>query len=87
MASEFFVLCVSQAAKMKWSQMLWVNLNIGLLQEGIEGFYKSLRVLPKDVRVLPPAFFLEGRLREFRECLPLLLDLKNEALRDRSGSR
>ncbi|XP_048858906.1 dynein axonemal heavy chain 10 [Brienomyrus brachyistius] len=72
-----------KAAKMKWSQMLWVNLNIGLLQEGIEGFYKSLRMLPKDVRVLPPAFFLEGRLREFKECLPLLLDLKNEALRDR----
>lgn len=43
-----------------------------------------MRQLPKDVQVLPVAFFLDGRLKEFRESLPLLLDLKNEALRDRS---
>ncbi|XP_062874230.1 dynein axonemal heavy chain 10 [Trichomycterus rosablanca] len=72
-----------QAAKTEWAQTLWVNLNIQLLQEGIEGFIKSLRKLPKDVRALPVAFFLEGRMREFKESLPLLLDLKNEALRDR----
>lgn len=60
-----------------------MNLNIQLLQEGVEGFIKELRKLPKDVRALPVAFFLEGHLKEFRESLPLLLDLKNEALRDR----
>ncbi|XP_053509735.1 dynein axonemal heavy chain 10 isoform X2 [Ictalurus furcatus] len=72
-----------KAAKAEWSQTLWVNLNIQLLQEGVEGFIKELRKLPKDVRALPVAFFLEGHLKEFRESLPLLLDLKNEALRDR----
>lgn len=66
---------------------MWVDLNIQLLQEGVEGFIKSLRQLPKDVRALPVAFFLEGRMKEFRESLPLLLDLKNEALRDRSVCR
>lgn len=35
------------------------------------------------MRALPVAFFLEGNLKEFKESLPLLLDLKNEALRDR----
>uniref|UniRef100_UPI0037E7F8F2 dynein axonemal heavy chain 10 n=1 Tax=Semicossyphus pulcher TaxID=241346 RepID=UPI0037E7F8F2 len=70
-------------AKTEWSQTLWVNLDIQLLQEGVESFIKRLRQLPKDVRALPVAFFLEGRLKEFRESLPLLLDLKNEALRDR----
>lgn len=60
-----------------------MNLNIQLLQEGVEGFIKNLRKLPKDVRALPVAFFLEGHLKEFKESLPLLLDLKNEALRDR----
>ncbi|XP_044053526.1 dynein axonemal heavy chain 10 isoform X1 [Siniperca chuatsi] len=70
-------------AKTEWSQTLWVDLDIQLLQEGIEGFIKSLRQLPKDVRALPVAFFLEGRMKEFKESLPLLLDLKNEALRDR----
>ncbi|KAK3539191.1 hypothetical protein QTP86_029601 [Hemibagrus guttatus] len=72
-----------KAAKAEWSQTLWVNLNIQLLQEGVEGFIKNLRKLPKDVRALPVAFFLEGHLKEFKESLPLLLDLKNEALRDR----
>ncbi|XP_044232976.1 dynein axonemal heavy chain 10 isoform X2 [Thunnus albacares] len=72
-----------KAAKTEWSQTLWVDLNIQLLQDGVEGFIKSLRQLPKDVRALPVAFFLEGRMKEFRESLPLLLDLKNESLRDR----
>lgn len=79
-----FVLYIFQDAKTEWSQALWVDLNIQLLQEGVEGFIKSLRQLPKDVRGLPVAFFLDGRMKEFRESLPLLLDLKNEALRDRS---
>ncbi|KAK5620023.1 Dynein heavy chain 10, axonemal [Crenichthys baileyi] len=70
-------------AKAKWSQTLWVDLDIQVLQEGINGFLKRFRKLPKDVRALPVAFFLEGCLKEFRESLPLLLDLKNEALRDR----
>ncbi|XP_071339029.1 dynein axonemal heavy chain 10 [Trachinotus anak] len=70
-------------AKTEWSQTLWVDLNIQLLQEGVEGFIKRLRQLPKDVRALPVAFFLEARMKEFRESLPLLLDLKNESLRDR----
>uniref|UniRef100_A0A8C2AJS1 Dynein heavy chain 10, axonemal-like n=1 Tax=Cyprinus carpio TaxID=7962 RepID=A0A8C2AJS1_CYPCA len=52
-------------------------------KEGIEGLIKSLRKLPKDVRALPVSFFLEGRMKEFKESIPLLLDLKNEALRDR----
>ncbi|XP_047187874.1 dynein axonemal heavy chain 10-like [Scophthalmus maximus] len=70
-------------AKTDWSQTLWVHLDIQLLQDGVEGFSKSLRQLPKHVRALPVAYILEGRLKEFRESLPLLLDLKNDALRDR----
>ncbi|XP_037633762.1 dynein heavy chain 10, axonemal [Sebastes umbrosus] len=70
-------------AKTEWSQTLWVDLNIQLLKDGVEGFIKNLRQLPKDVRALPVALFLEGRMKEFRESLPLLLDLKNEALRKR----
>ncbi|CAG5923192.1 unnamed protein product [Menidia menidia] len=70
-------------AKAKWSQTLWVDVDVPLLQDGIAGFIKSLRQLPKEVRTLPVAFFLDARMKEFRESLPLLLDLKNEALRDR----
>ncbi|CAL8251349.1 unnamed protein product [Boreogadus saida] len=72
-----------KAAKLEWSQTLWVNLNLQVLQEGIDGFIRTLRKLPKEVRALPVSFFLEGRMKEFKESLPLLLDLKNEALRER----
>ncbi|XP_015260407.1 PREDICTED: dynein heavy chain 10, axonemal [Cyprinodon variegatus] len=70
-------------AKAEWSQILWVDLDIQVLQDGIDSFLKRFRQLPKDVRALPVAFYLDGCMREFKESLPLLLDLKNEALRDR----
>lgn len=74
-----------QAAKEEWSQTLWVNLNVQVLQEGIDGYLKSLRKLPKHVRSLPVAYHLEMKMKAFKDSIPLLLDLKNEALRDRSG--
>ncbi|CAL9696600.1 unnamed protein product [Knipowitschia caucasica] len=70
-------------AKAQWSQTLWADLDFQLLQEGIDGFLKRHRQLPKDVRALPVSFFLDARMKEFKESLPLLLDLKNEALRNR----
>ncbi|XP_053336632.1 dynein axonemal heavy chain 10 [Clarias gariepinus] len=72
-----------KAAKAKWSQTLWVDLDIQLLQDGIDGFIKDLRKLPRDARALSVAVFLEGHLKEFKDSLPLLVDLKNEALRER----
>ncbi|XP_043925694.1 dynein axonemal heavy chain 10 [Protopterus annectens] len=72
-----------KAAKEEWSQALWANLNVQQLLEGIEGFLKALRKLPKEVRSLPVAFHLESKMKEFKDSIPLLLDLKNEALRER----
>ncbi|XP_055003053.1 dynein axonemal heavy chain 10 [Sorex araneus] len=72
-----------RSAKEEWSQTLWVNLNVQVLQDGIEGFLKSLRKLPRHARSLPAAAHLESKMKAFKESIPLLLDLKNEALRDR----
>ncbi|XP_009955032.1 PREDICTED: dynein heavy chain 10, axonemal, partial [Leptosomus discolor] len=72
-----------RAAKKEWSQTLWINLNVQFLQEGIEGFLKALRKLPEQVRSMPVAFHLETKMKAFRDSIPLLLDLKNEALRER----
>lgn len=72
-----------QAAKAEWSQTLWVNLNVQFLQEGIDGFLKSLRKLPRQVRNLTVAYHLEAKMKAFKDSIPLLLDLKHEALRDR----
>jgi len=51
--------------------------------EGIEGFVKKLKKMPKPVKALPPAQHLDAKMREFKESIPLFLDLKNEALRER----
>ncbi|XP_065594770.1 dynein axonemal heavy chain 10 [Cyrtonyx montezumae] len=74
---------LQKAAKEEWSQTLWINLNVQFLQEGIEGFLKAFRNLPKQVRSMPVACHLETKMKAFRDSIPLLLDLKNEALRER----
>lgn len=70
-------------AKEEWSQTLWINLNVQYLQEGIDGFLKGLRKLPRHVRSLSVAFHLEAKMKAFKDSIPLLLDLKHEALRER----
>jgi len=72
-----------QKAREEWAEMLWANLNVQVLQEGIEGFLKSLRKLPREVKNLPVGKVLDEKMKEFRDSLPLFVDLKHEALRDR----
>nr|XP_044631957.1 dynein axonemal heavy chain 10 isoform X1 [Equus asinus] len=72
-----------KAAKEEWSQTLWINLNVQFLQEGIEGFLKALRKLPRQVRNLSVAYYLEAKMKAFKDSIPLLLDLKHDAMRDR----
>ncbi|XP_072367150.1 dynein axonemal heavy chain 10 isoform X2 [Scyliorhinus torazame] len=72
-----------RVAKDEWAETLWADLNVQLLQEGIDGFLKAFRKLPKDVRSLSVGFYLESQMKEFKESIPLLLDLKNDALRER----
>ncbi|CAH1233746.1 DNAH10 [Branchiostoma lanceolatum] len=72
-----------QAAREEWSQTLWANLNVNQLVEGIEGFIKQLKKMPKDVKSLPVAHHLDAKMREFSASIPLFVDLKHEALRER----
>lgn len=58
-------------------------MNVQLLQDGIEGFLKQLRKLPRDVRNMPIGKALDEKMKEFRDSLPLFVDLKHEALRER----
>ena len=72
-----------QKAREQWAEALWANLNVQLLQDGIEGFLKQLRKLPRDIRQMPVGKVLDSKMKEFKESLPLFVDLKHEALRDR----
>ncbi|XP_071826175.1 dynein axonemal heavy chain 10-like isoform X2 [Apostichopus japonicus] len=72
-----------KAAREEWAQTLWANLNVNHLVDGIEGYIKSLKKLPRDVKGTPTARMVEGRMKEFKDSIPLFVDLKNEALRER----
>lgn len=72
-----------QAARESWAETLWSNLNIQVLQEGIDGLLKSLRKMPKEVKNMPAGRMLDEKMKEFKDALPLFVDLKHEALRER----
>ena len=77
-------MCYFQNSREVWAETLWANLNVQLLQDGIEGFLKTLRKLPRDVKNMSVGKVLDEKMKEFRDSLPLFVDLKHEALRDRS---
>ena len=62
---------------------MWANLDVQQLQDGIETLLKQFRRLPRDVKAMEAAKLLEAKMKEFKESIPLFLDLKNEALRER----
>ena len=72
-----------QAARDEWSNTLWANLDVNVLSDGIDGFTKELKRLPRQVKALPICHILEEKMKEFKESIPLFSDLKNEALRER----
>lgn len=55
-----------------------------MLSDGIDGFIKQLKRLPREVKALPLCHILEEKMKEFKNSIPLFSDLKNEALRERS---
>ncbi|CAM4852615.1 unnamed protein product [Rotaria socialis] len=69
--------------RQQWSETLWRDLDVQLLIDGIENFIKELKKMPREIKAMPLAKLIELNMREFRESLPLMLDLKNEALRER----
>ncbi|XP_017478046.1 PREDICTED: dynein heavy chain 10, axonemal [Rhagoletis zephyria] len=66
-----------------WSKTLWADLDPQILTEGIESYLKEFRKLPKSVRMLPSGQMLELSMKQFKNTVPLMVSLKNEALRER----
>ncbi|XP_051175007.1 dynein axonemal heavy chain 10 [Leptopilina boulardi] len=66
-----------------WSKTLWINLNPQQLMDGMDGFLKEFRKLPKSVRALNVGLSLEVIMKDFRNSVPLFVELKNEAMRER----
>ncbi|GFO07644.1 dynein heavy chain 10, axonemal [Plakobranchus ocellatus] len=71
------------AAKTKWSETLWVDLDIEVMNRGIDDFIKTLRKWPKAIKRLPAAISLDSQMKQFKDSLPLINDLKSDVLRER----
>ncbi|KAJ3299892.1 Dynein heavy chain 10, axonemal [Borealophlyctis nickersoniae] len=70
-----------------WSTTLWSNLDINVLNKGIETFSTRLKRLPKELKQLPPYNVVAEKIVTFKDSIPLFSDLKNEALRERHWKR
>ncbi len=70
-------------SRREWSETLWKDLDVSILIEGIDGYIKSLKRLGRDTRSMPVAKTLESKMKAFKDALPLMSDLKHEALRER----
>lgn len=70
-------------ARSNWSKTLWSNLNPQALVDGIEVFLKEFRKLPRWIRLMPIGQMLDIKIKQFKNSIPLMVNLKNEALRER----
>jgi dynein heavy chain len=70
-------------AREKWSRTLWANLNPQALIDGIEVYMKEFRKFPRKIRQSTVGHALDTVMKQFKASVPLMISLKNEALRDR----
>lgn len=66
-----------------WGKTLWLNLNPQALVDGIDNYIKDYKKLPRLVRITPIGITVENKMKQFKNAIPLMVALKNEALRDR----
>ncbi|KAI8916282.1 dynein heavy chain and region D6 of dynein motor-domain-containing protein [Gorgonomyces haynaldii] len=66
-----------------WSKTLWANLDITVLNKGIEAYTTRLKKFPKELKTLAPYNVVAEKIISFKDSIPLFSDLKNEALRER----
>jgi dynein heavy chain len=65
------------------SSMLWSDLDIGTLQKGAEDFEKAAKRFPKELKEIFTFKMVEAKLTNFKEALPLVVNLKNDAMKPR----
>lgn len=72
-----------KVAREMWAKTLWVNLNPQQLIDGMEHFIREFRRFPKYVRTMNVGHALDINMKTFKNSVPLFVELKNEAMRDR----
>lgn len=82
--SKIYDLYVSfKEFQVNMSSTLWGDLDIAVLQKGAEDFEKSAKRFPKELKEVYTFKLVEAKLLNFKEALPLVVSLKNDAMKPR----
>ncbi|KAL8020331.1 putative AAA+ ATPase domain, dynein heavy chain region D6 P-loop domain-containing protein [Plasmopara halstedii] len=65
------------------SSMLWADLDVAAMNKGLEELEKRCRMIRKDLKTLSTFMAVEKQIISFRESLPLIQSLKNDAVKPR----
>lgn len=65
------------------SSMLWGDLDITALQNGAYEIEKVLSKFPADLKKITTFSLLEAKIINFKESLPIVVSLKNDAMKQR----
>ncbi|XP_066907623.1 dynein axonemal heavy chain 10-like [Halyomorpha halys] len=66
-----------------WGTISWAYLDSKKLTDGIDEFLAQYNELPNSVRNLPLAKEINKNMKNFKFSVPIMLELKNEALKER----
>ena len=66
-----------------WASGLWSELEMSTMEKGMEGFKEALGKLDKRLKAYKPYRLAEESINAFTMSLPLIQNLKGEALRER----
>ncbi|KAG8225246.1 hypothetical protein J437_LFUL008783, partial [Ladona fulva] len=70
-------------ARQLWGKILWNELDPRTILDGMDIFVKDIHRLPKEIQNQPIATVLKEIIYNFKRSIPLIVDLKNDALCER----
>ena len=65
------------------SNMLWSELDVAALTRGAEDLEKRCRRMPKELKELHTFRNVQSRVTNFKDSIPLIVNLKNDAMKER----
>ena len=67
----------------KWKNIKFYDLNIDMMDDSAVEYQEKLKTFDKEVRAWNVYEFLRLNIERFRSTMPLIMDLRDEAMRDR----
>lgn len=67
----------------RWKQEKFYELNIDMMDDKAVEFQEGIKGFDKEVRQWGVFDYLKNKIDQFRSAMPLIMDLRDEAMRDR----